>query len=128
MRSKIDLSIFSTSKFRKKFSLKENVIRKSKELGRDKLESDAIEIILKRIAPAMIPNDGKQTPFKGHPVFIAQHATATCCRSCLEKWHYIEKEKELSSTELEYVVSFIIAWIEFKTKDFELVENQMRLF
>ncbi len=25
-------------------------------------------------------NDGKQTPFRGHPVFTAQHATATCCR------------------------------------------------
>ncbi len=24
---------------------------------------------------------------KGHPVFVAQHATATCCRECIRKWH-----------------------------------------
>ena len=43
--------------------------------------------IIKRIAPKEPLNDGKQTPMKGHPVFIAQHATATCCRECTRKWH-----------------------------------------
>ena len=48
---------------------------------------------------------------KGHPVFIAQHATATCCRSCLYKWHNIEKNKDLSKEEQEYIVTLIISWI-----------------
>ena len=52
-----------------------------------------IEIIFKREAPAFIPNDGKQTPTKGHPVFVAQHATATCCRECIRKWHKFSREK-----------------------------------
>ena len=55
-----------------------------------------IEIIFKREAPAFIHNDGKQTPTKGHPVFVAQHATATCCRECIRKWHKIQPGKELS--------------------------------
>ena len=52
-----------------------------------------IEIIFKREAPAFIHNDGKQTPTKGHPVFVAQHATATCCRECIRKWHKIQPGK-----------------------------------
>ena len=48
---------------------------------------------------------------KGHPVFIAQHATATCCRSCLYKWHHIKKEKELTKDEVDYIVNIIMEWI-----------------
>ena len=48
---------------------------------------------------------------KGHPVFIAQHACACCCRSCLEKWYHIEKNKELSDKEVDYIVNIIMEWI-----------------
>ena len=75
-----------------------------------------IEIIFKREAPAFIPNDGKQTPTKGHPVFVAQHATATCCRGCLEKWHRIPKGRELTWEEQEYVVDVIMEWISREMK------------
>lgn len=50
------------------------------EKGLDTIRQHVKEFIAKREAPAYIANDGKQTPMKGHPVFIAQHATATCCR------------------------------------------------
>lgn len=66
----------------------------------------------KRLAPAIILNDGKQTPMKGHPVFIAQHAMATCCRGCLEKWHHIKSGKELSLKEQEYIVNLIMMWVD----------------
>ena len=56
-------------------------------------------------------NDGKQTPMRGHPVFIAQHATGTCCRGCLEKWHKISKDEELSSLQQDYIVKVIMTWI-----------------
>ena len=74
------------------------------------------KIIFKREAPAFIPNDGKQTPTKGHPVFVAQHATATCCRGCLEKWHRIPKGRELTWEEQEYVVDVIMEWISREMK------------
>ena len=60
---------------------------------------------------AVIPNDGKQTPMRGHPVFIAQHATATCCRGCLGKWHKIRAGKELTPRQKEYIVHVIMLWI-----------------
>ena len=77
----------------------------------DTIESHAYDFITKRLAPKEIINDGKQTPMKGHPVFIAQHATATCCRGCLYKWHQIRKEKELTQKEIKYVVDLIMEWI-----------------
>lgn len=65
----------------------------------------------KRLAPAIPQKDGKQTPMKGHPVFLAQHATATCCRGCLEKWYGIAKGKELNKEEIDYIVEVIMQWI-----------------
>ena len=76
----------------------------------------AADFIAKRLAPADIPNDGKQTPMRGHPVFIAQHATATCCRSCLYKWHHIPVGRQLSTKEQEYIVNVIMKWIEKEIK------------
>ncbi|MCD8083500.1 MAG: ATP-dependent RecD-like DNA helicase [Clostridiales bacterium] len=102
------------SKFRSGFSLKENDRAYVKEKGMDTICSHARDFVRKRLAPAEIPNDGKQTPMKGHPVFIAQHATATCCRGCLEKWHRIPKGCELTEEQQEYVVSILMKWIEMQ--------------
>lgn len=99
------------SKFRNSFHLKEKDIVYSKNKGYREIEKHAHDFINKRLAPKEIINDGKQTPMKGHPVFIAQHATATCCRSCLEKWHRIKKNKELSKEEQNYIVKVIMTWI-----------------
>lgn len=99
------------SPFRSRFKLKENDINYIRQKGLDTIQSHAKDFIKKRIAPAQIANDGKQTPMRGHPVFIAQHATATCCRGCIEKWHHIPKEKELTISEQQYLVSVIMEWI-----------------
>ena len=79
----------SRSKFRSRFHLTEKDKAYAREKGPDTIRSHAKDFIEKRLAPAEIPNDGKQTPMRGHPVFIAQHATACCCRGCLAKWHGI---------------------------------------
>ena len=71
----------------------------------------ARDFISKRIAPAVILNDGKQTPMKNHPVFIAQHATATCCRGCLYKWYHIKPHTQLNDSQQEMIVQVIMAWI-----------------
>ena len=101
----------SQSKFRSSFSMKANDRSYVSEKGMDKVREHACDFIRKRLAPAEIANDGKQTPMRGHPVFVAQHATATCCRGCLEKWHHIPKGRELTETEQEYVVNVIMEWI-----------------
>ncbi len=101
----------SQSKFRSSFSLKANDRSYVSEKGMDKVREHACDFIRKRLAPAEIANDGKQTPMRGHPVFVAQHATATCCRGCLEKWHHIPKGRALTEGEQEYVVGVIMEWI-----------------
>ena len=101
----------SQSKFRNSFSLKANDRSYVSEKGMEKVREHACDFIRKRLAPSEIPNDGKQTPMRGHPVFVAQHATATCCRGCLEKWHRIPKGRELTEAEQEYVVNVIMEWI-----------------
>ncbi len=101
----------SKSKFRSSFHLKDKDKLYIKEKGMDTIKKHAYDFISKRLAPDIIENDGKQTPMRGHPVFIAQHATATCCRGCLEKWHHIPKNKELSNKEIDYIVNIIIKWI-----------------
>lgn len=72
----------------------------------------AATFVERRLAPASPVNDGKQTPFKGHPVFVAQHATATCCRSCLEKWHRIPRGRALTEPEQKHIVHAIALWLE----------------
>lgn len=99
------------SKFRSKFRLRTKELEYIKEKGIDTIYSHACDFIRNRIAPAEPANDGKQTPMRGHPVFIAQHATATCCRCCIEKWHKIPQHQPLTKTQQEYLVSVIMEWI-----------------
>ena len=82
------------------------------EKGLDTIRQHAKDFIAKREAPAYIANDGKQTPMRGHPVFIAQHATATCCRECIRKWHKMQPGKELSQVQQGYLVDVIMTWIQ----------------
>lgn len=99
------------SDFRSSFKLKEKDRQYIEQKGLETIKSHARDFISKRISPAEIHNDGKQTPTKGHPVFVAQHATASCCRGCINKWHKFPKGIELDNEQQEYLVSLIMEWI-----------------
>ena len=101
----------SKSKFRSRFHLNEKDKKYVKEKGLEKITEHAYDFINKRLAPKNPFNDGKQTPMKGHPVFIAQHATGTCCRTCLYKWHKIPQNRDLSPKEIDYIVKVLMIWI-----------------
>ncbi len=101
----------SRSKFRSSFHLSKKDKEYVTNKGLDKIREHAYDFVKKRLAPSQILNDGKQTPMRGHPVFIAQHATATCCRGCLYKWHKIKAGTNLSCEQIEYVVNVIMKWI-----------------
>ena len=101
----------SKSKFRSSFHLSKKDKEYVTNKGLDKIREHAYDFVKKRLAPSQILNDGKQTPMRGHPVFIAQHATATCCRGCLYKWHKIKAGTNLSCEQIEYVVNVIMKWI-----------------
>ncbi len=101
----------SLSGFRMRFHLSEKDLRYINDKGLETIEEHAFAFIRKRLAPAHPANDGKQTPMKGHPVFIAQHALGCCCRNCLEKWHHIPKGRDMTESEIDYTVSLIMRWI-----------------
>ena len=104
------------SKFRRSFHSKQKDIDYINEKRLDVIRQHAQDFIAKREASAVIPNDGKQTPMRGHPVFIAQHATATCCRECIRKWHKMQPGRQLSQVQQDYLVDVIMTWIEKELK------------
>lgn len=104
----------SLSKFRNSFHLRKYMIDYIDDKGLDTIKDHAYDFINKRLKPSVIPNDGKQTPMKGHPIFIAQHACGCCCRGCLEKWHKIPKGRELTDKEVEYIVSLLMKWVKLE--------------
>ena len=99
------------SDFRAGFHLTEKDKAYIAEKGMDTVRKHAEEFVRNRLAPAYPPNDGKQTPMRGHPVFVAQHACACCCRGCLEKWYRVQQGKELTDVQQEKIVNLLMAWI-----------------
>src|SRR3954468_23483010 len=95
------------SPFRSQFKLRGKELAYLRRKGLKTVLEHAADFIEKRLAPAFPANDGKQTPMRHHPAFIAQHATATCCRGCLEKWHKIAKGYRLEPAEQRYVLEVI---------------------
>lgn len=100
------------SAFRSRFRLTQKDKSYIVSKGMATIRRHAIDFVTKRLAPAVIPNDGKQTPLRGHPVFLAQHATGCCCRSCLSKWHHIPAGRQLTEEEQQYIVAVLMTWIE----------------
>lgn len=80
--------------------------------GMEILRLHATDFVNKRLAPAKPKNDGRQTPTKGHPVFIAQHACGCNDRASLEQFYGIEKGRELTADEVERIVNVVLRWIE----------------
>ena len=106
------LEVLAKSKFRSSFHLNNKMKDYVKDKGINVIRTHAYDFVNSRLKVYNSIKDGKQTPMKqSHPVFIAQHATATCCRSCIEKWHHIPKEKVLNNKEIYYIVNIIIEWI-----------------
>ena len=104
------LKSLSKSKFRSSFHLRKYMYKYIDDKGMDIIEKHTEEFIDKNLSK-LLPNDGKQTPLKNHPVFVAQHATATCCRGCIEKWYHIPKDKILEEKEKKFIKALILEWI-----------------
>ena len=100
------------SAFRSRFRLGEAEHAYLRAKGMATILGHGRDFIDKRLAPAHPHNDGRQTPMRGHPIFIAQHATATCCRSCLAKWHGIEAGRELGPAEKDHVLRALERWLQ----------------
>lgn len=102
----------NSSPFRSQFHLSEKDKEYINKKGLPIIRKHAENFVKSRLAPAYIPNDGKQTPMKGHPIFIAQHACACCCRGCLNKWYKVPKNIPLKDWQQERIVNLLMSWIE----------------
>jgi Domain of unknown function (DUF4186) len=99
------------SSFRRRFRLHAAEREYLERKGLDTVMSHGERFINERLVPSNPPNEGKQTPMRNHPIFVAQHGTATCCRGCLEKWHGIPKGYTLTSEEKGYILSVLRRWL-----------------
>ena len=106
------LEKLGNSKFRSSFKLTRKEVLYIDEKGIDVIRMHAADFVRNRLAPANPVNDGKQTPMHGHPVFKAMHATACCCRGCMQKWYKVSPNRELTEDEQRRIVNLLIAWIE----------------
>lgn len=101
------------------------------ERGLYRLRADAEKIIGKSVSAEKPYRDGYQTPREGSPeiVHYAQHATAACCRKCIEYWHGIPQGRALASTEVAYLQDLIMRYIEERVQGLQEYGdgNQLRL-
>ena len=111
MSSSLKAAALASSRFRRRFALGAYEREVLANKGLAAVVDHARDFVRRRLAPATPANDGRQTPFRGHPVFVAQHATATCCRSCLAKWHRIDAGRPLTPEEQAHVVTVIERWL-----------------
>ena len=119
---------FAASAFRSRFRLSTAERAYVAEKGLSTIRAQAEKIVRERLAPAHPANDGRQTPMRGHAVFKAQHGTATCCRSCLRKWHGIPAGRALDEAETAYVVDMIMGWIADRAGDLTELPHTPELF
>ncbi len=90
------------------------------KLGRKRLKERLRKLIWDRVghAPASeLYRDGYQTSWGTTPagpniLYFAQHATASCCRSCVAEWHGISKDRSLRESELDYLTALAMLYIE----------------
>ena len=106
------------SKFRRRFRLKPEDQAYLKQKTTAVVLQHGRRFILERLAPAEPCDDGRQTPMRGHPIFIAQHATACCCRGCLAKWHKIPKGRPLTDQEVDYILDVLARWLEIQASQY----------
>lgn len=99
------------SKFRSRFRLTASDRAYMDRVGLETIERHAADFVRERLAVAVPPNDGRQTPMHGHPAFKAMHATATCCRGCMAKWWKVPQGRPLSPSLQTKAVRLIMAWI-----------------
>jgi len=107
----------ASSSFRRRFRLNAKDRAYLESRGLTAVLAHARDFIDRRLGPAEPVNDGEQTPYRGHPVFVAQHATATCCRGCLAKWHGIAKGRALDETDKMRILAVIERWLNGQIRD-----------
>jgi hypothetical protein len=95
--------------------LTQRAINHAKRKGKRQLREHVRDHLSKAVGPAAPFRDGYQTTMDDQAtsaVPYGQHATATCCRKCIEYWHGIPQGADLTLTQLKYCVELVCLYIE----------------
>lgn len=103
--------------------LDETARRNIREVGVTAVRAGVKEHLRKKIGPAKIFRDGTQTPKKDSVIHFAQHATATCCRKCLDYWYDIPQKRDLTEEELGFCEGLIHAYMDVRHQEMDEAEK-----
>jgi hypothetical protein len=95
----------------------DRAVAHARRKGRARLRKAVEKRITKSIGPAEPSFDGRQTPVAGNSIYYAQHATASCCRKCLEEWHGVPLGRLLTDDELGYLSDLAMRFIDDRLPD-----------
>jgi hypothetical protein len=95
----------------------EEALAHARKKGAVALRADAHKRVRQALGKAKPFRDGTQTPFRGRAVYYAQHATATCCRKCVEEWHGIPRGQALTEAEIAYLAELIVLYFDERLAD-----------
>lgn len=95
----------------------QKAVNHARRKGRVRMREAIRHRIEKYVGPAEPKRDGRQTPWTGNAIFYGQHATATCCRKCINQWHGIPFEHELSGAEIDYLSGLVWRFVEERLPD-----------
>lgn len=109
---------FKSERIRHEFwctlELSERAKNYAKRLGRNRLPEAALNIVRSKVGKPADNFDGRRTPWedKAHILQYAQHATATCCRKCMEVWHNIPVTQHLSDEDIAYFAALLLIYVD----------------
>ncbi len=109
-------------------NLEQGVINYTLRAGRVELRKRATKVLKRSVGNAQNFREGIQTPKKGNNVIhYAQHATASCCRKCIEYWHGIPIGRELTGNELGYLTELIMQYVERRMEGQNLLDEPQKI-
>lgn len=91
----------------------EKAVRYARRKGISGLQDAVRSRLRSSVGSANNSFDGRQTPMagSGNPIHYAQHATASCCRKCMEYWHAIPKTEDLTDGQIEYLSELVMMYL-----------------
>jgi hypothetical protein len=91
----------------------QKAVNYARRKGYSGLEPAVRSRIRKSVGAPKPTRDGRQTPMEGsgNVIHYAQHATASCCRKCIEYWHALPQGRALTEDEIGYLAELAMLYI-----------------
>jgi hypothetical protein len=97
--------------------IKSKDVQNAMEKGAESVIDEARRRMTEKIG-IMNPYRHGITPYTGNVIYYAQHATATCCRRCMEYWYGIPaKNRILTPDEINFSTDLVRLYLEERIPD-----------